>query len=204
MFEFLEQFLIRCIIYFSKSCWLFWDTAQNMLIFGKRCSTPLSILKPENSVVKISIEGGTLCWAVHKFLLKHWKKITTVIQLLCFFFCFFFCFVLFLFCCFVLFYFFNQNFFSSYSANSFKVCHSKYYLIWYNLQSYNLPNIIPQILIFHSLLNSDCFVYNPHVANNCISLFSSNLSPLTHVRKSKVINYCKLTTWCLPRRKSNN
>ena len=37
----LEQFFIRCIIYFSKSCWLFWDRAQNMLIFGRRCSTPL-------------------------------------------------------------------------------------------------------------------------------------------------------------------
>ena len=39
---FLEQFLIRCIIYFSKSCWLSWDRAQNMLIFGRRCSIPLS------------------------------------------------------------------------------------------------------------------------------------------------------------------
>ena len=26
---------------FSR-CWLFWDRAQNMLIFGRRCSTPLS------------------------------------------------------------------------------------------------------------------------------------------------------------------
>ena len=40
MFEFLEQFTIRCICYFSR-CWLYWDRAQNMLIWGRRCSTPL-------------------------------------------------------------------------------------------------------------------------------------------------------------------
>ena len=34
-------FFIRCIIYFSKSCWLFWDREQNMLIFGRKCSAPL-------------------------------------------------------------------------------------------------------------------------------------------------------------------
>ena len=39
-FEFLEQFTIRCICYISR-CWLFWDRAQNMLIRGRRCSTPL-------------------------------------------------------------------------------------------------------------------------------------------------------------------
>ena len=30
--EFLGQFTIRCIYYFSKRCWHFWDRAQNMLI----------------------------------------------------------------------------------------------------------------------------------------------------------------------------
>ena len=32
---------MRCVIYISKCCWLFWDRAQNMLIFGRRCNTPL-------------------------------------------------------------------------------------------------------------------------------------------------------------------
>ena len=41
IFEFLEQFTIRCICYCSRRCWLFWDRAQNMLIFGRRCSNPL-------------------------------------------------------------------------------------------------------------------------------------------------------------------
>ena len=35
----LNNFFIRCICYFSKHCWLFWDRAQN-IIFGRRCSTP--------------------------------------------------------------------------------------------------------------------------------------------------------------------
>ena len=39
----LNIFSIRCILYFSKSCWLFWVRAQNMLIFGRRCSTPLKM-----------------------------------------------------------------------------------------------------------------------------------------------------------------
>ena len=32
IFEFLEQFSVRCICYFSRRCGLFWDKAQNMLI----------------------------------------------------------------------------------------------------------------------------------------------------------------------------
>ena len=38
----LNNFFIRCIGYFSKSCWLFWDRAQNIPIFGRRGSTPLT------------------------------------------------------------------------------------------------------------------------------------------------------------------
>ena len=33
IFEFLEQFCIRWMFIFQKSCWLFWDRAQNVLIF---------------------------------------------------------------------------------------------------------------------------------------------------------------------------
>ena len=32
IFKFLGQFTIRCIYYFSKRCWSFWDRAQNVLI----------------------------------------------------------------------------------------------------------------------------------------------------------------------------
>ena len=35
---------VRCMCYFSKRCWLFWDRAKNMKIFGRRCSSPL--MKP--------------------------------------------------------------------------------------------------------------------------------------------------------------
>ena len=28
-------------LFFKKICWLFWDRAQNMLIFGRRCSIPV-------------------------------------------------------------------------------------------------------------------------------------------------------------------
>ena len=31
IFYFLGHFSIRCIYYFSKKCWLFWDGTQNML-----------------------------------------------------------------------------------------------------------------------------------------------------------------------------
>ena len=37
----LNNFFIRRILYFSKTCWLFSDRAWNMLIFGRRCSTLL-------------------------------------------------------------------------------------------------------------------------------------------------------------------
>ena len=39
---FLGQFAIRCIYYFSKRRWSFWDRAQNILFFGYRCS-PLNV-----------------------------------------------------------------------------------------------------------------------------------------------------------------
>ena len=42
IFEFLEQFNISCMCYFSRRCWFFWDRAQNMLIWSLGCSTPLS------------------------------------------------------------------------------------------------------------------------------------------------------------------
>ena len=41
----LNNFFIRFIICFSRSCWLFWDRGQNMLICGIRCSTPLRVRK---------------------------------------------------------------------------------------------------------------------------------------------------------------
>ena len=43
IFEFLGQFTIRCIYYFPKRCWWFWDRAQNMLIlklFGVEGAVP--------------------------------------------------------------------------------------------------------------------------------------------------------------------
>ena len=40
---------MRCILYLLKSCWLFWDRAQNMLIFGRRCSTPFNFLQIANT-----------------------------------------------------------------------------------------------------------------------------------------------------------
>ena len=41
----LNIFFMGCIFYLSKSCSLFWDRAQNMLIFDRRCSTPLTTFK---------------------------------------------------------------------------------------------------------------------------------------------------------------
>ena len=35
------EFTLRCIYYFWKRCQWFWDRVQNMLSFGKGCSTPL-------------------------------------------------------------------------------------------------------------------------------------------------------------------
>ena len=42
IFEVFGQFTIRCIRYFSKRCWQLWDRAQKVLIFGSRCSIPLT------------------------------------------------------------------------------------------------------------------------------------------------------------------
>ena len=42
-FEFLEQFIIRSICYFSKWCRLFWNRAHIIFILGRRCSTPVSV-----------------------------------------------------------------------------------------------------------------------------------------------------------------
>ena len=39
-FEFLDQFFIRWTLFFKKLL-IIWDRAQNMVIFGRRCSTPL-------------------------------------------------------------------------------------------------------------------------------------------------------------------
>ena len=38
LFEFLEWFITRCIFYFSRWWRLFWDRAQNMLIWSRRFS----------------------------------------------------------------------------------------------------------------------------------------------------------------------
>ena len=54
-------FFKRCLLYFSKSCW--WDRVQNMLIFSRRCSTPLrayKILQPE-ALVKTRGRGDCNC-----------------------------------------------------------------------------------------------------------------------------------------------
>ena len=47
IFEFLGQFTIRCIEYFSKRCWYLWDRAQSMLIlelFGVGGGVPPEVL----------------------------------------------------------------------------------------------------------------------------------------------------------------
>ena len=47
--KFLRQFASWCVYHFSKKCWWFWDSAQNMLNFGLGCSSHLSIFLVENS-----------------------------------------------------------------------------------------------------------------------------------------------------------
>ena len=37
--------------YFSR-CWVFWDRAQNMLIWGRRCSTPLNLKTNEYQLLE--------------------------------------------------------------------------------------------------------------------------------------------------------
>ena len=49
VFEFLWQFTIRCVYYFSKRCWQFWDRAQNVLSFGFGVQFPLNGPIPRNS-----------------------------------------------------------------------------------------------------------------------------------------------------------
>ena len=43
IFEFLGQFTINAYIIFQKRCWSFWHRPQNVLMLGRRCSTPLRI-----------------------------------------------------------------------------------------------------------------------------------------------------------------
>ena len=50
----LGQYSIRCMFYFSKRCWSFWDRAQNMLNFWLGVQYPLKV-SSENSTFKAII-----------------------------------------------------------------------------------------------------------------------------------------------------
>ena len=49
-FEFLELFYVRCKYCISR-CWLFWGSALNILILGRRCSTHLMTLFSCNALI---------------------------------------------------------------------------------------------------------------------------------------------------------
>ena len=58
-FEFLGQFNIGCIYHFSKRCWWFWDSAQNMLIFGLGCCTPQPVITTYMMILLLHWDTGS-------------------------------------------------------------------------------------------------------------------------------------------------
>ena len=96
----LNNLIYYAYIIFQR-CWWFWDGAQNMLIFGEECSTPLSVLKHTFAIYTISFisfhmfsdvvcsgDGGvlTLTFVPGMGEFSHWHDICMCVCLLgCFF-----------------------------------------------------------------------------------------------------------------------